>query len=835
MNLTDLNNKLSSINKVVDLDNIKNTIKSAADFSAAINISDFSSILPGESINGIKSLSDTIEVKNTISNFPLPQIVTLTAEMPGLRDKMVKELTDAEKEILGQMGGPVFTNPVTGATVTPKTLNAELINGVKKANILSSAPASIQSNINNITGGLPDFNNIMKDIIPLDLKGVAKEALSKVANVESLAKQFDVNLTKDLINKVDLPLQLEQVASGGVGGLASAFNGDIKNIIKKADTALGAAIKIDNISGLGLLQDTKLSVLNHIEETVNNVAGKILNPLEKINVITNIKLQNYNGAINQIQRIASKKSKLTNIADATQDVLGISQSALQDIIQLQTTDISSNLVRDDVASSNQTSTSYISQIGKHAAAWGGKSTTISTSRAANQADGDYAFSRVITLEELVAEFNSVKREITEIVVHWTEHFLDQPHAGAREVHEIANNLNLDGCNYHYIIKKNGNLERGRPVEIEGQHTDGHDKFSIAIAFIGGMNCYSTQDPTTFEYGPESLTPIQYETFNYILTAFYKIWPGGQAFGHSEIDPDVFQDPGFSVEDYVKNKFSKINCIIPSDGSKSPDDLVSAPPVIQGDDGYNDIEIDEYQKAAFPPPNVNKKDQPPAPPIAKALDAANGYDHIPLYGNPIDAFSSMKNDAANQILSEIEQQKIEEVEDALDNSGKIKSNTSLTSIVLSAEEQAELDTYLSTGIILSDNQTAVLENASSFTFDDLTQDDTIEQIRRSSPLATVRKIANTDVFSLDDEPTISPIDDLLDHITENNPVPSGGGFIKAKYFQDASTGEVFHSSVNKQAAINFKNLDGLDIKTAMLKATHLLRFNVNTEKWEKYTK
>jgi hypothetical protein len=26
-----------------------------------------------------------------------------------------------------------------------------------------------------------------------------------------------------------------------------------------------------------------------------------------------------------------------------------------------------------------------------------------------------------------------------------------------------------------------------------------------------------------------------------------------------------------------------------------------------------------------------------------------------------------------------------------------------------------------------------------------------------------------------------------------------------------------------------------MKSALLKATHLLRFNVNTEKWEKYTK
>ena len=46
MNITDLNNKLNSINKVVDYKKLKNTLADAADLSKTLTSHDFASILP---------------------------------------------------------------------------------------------------------------------------------------------------------------------------------------------------------------------------------------------------------------------------------------------------------------------------------------------------------------------------------------------------------------------------------------------------------------------------------------------------------------------------------------------------------------------------------------------------------------------------------------------------------------------------------------------------------------------------------------------------------------------------------------------------------------------
>jgi len=773
MNLTDLNNKLSSINKVVDYKKLKNTLSDAADLSKSLTANDFASILPGASINGIKSLSDAIPVKDTIANFPLPQIVTLTPEMPGLRDKMVKALTDDEKEILGQMGGPVFINPVTGATVTPKTLNTTLVNGVKKANILAASPASIQSNIKSITAELPDFDGIMKDLIPLDLQGIAQGALGSVANLESVAKELGADLTKSVTSLTDIPKQLKTIAKGGVGGLASVFIGDVDKALSNASSAFGSSIEIDNVSNLGLLQDAKLSVENHLEQSVNSVTGNLLNTSQKASVIQNLKLQKFDTAINEIQKIASLKTGLTNAADATQEALGISQDRLETLIQSQTCDLSSNISFNDVAASATAATSYISEIGNHAVSWNGANTAVSTNYAINITDGDYQFARVITLEELVAEFNSVKREVTEVVVHWTEHFLDQPHAGAREVHAIANDMNLEGCNYHYIIKKNGNIERGRPVEIPGQHAEDHDEFTIAVAFIGGMNSYSTQDPTTFEFGPESITPIQYESLDYLLKAFYTIWPGGQAFGHNEISPEWAHDPGFSVSDYVENKFNKVNAIIPSNGSVSPDVLVAEPPTTQGASAYNGFENEKVDAFAAPPKNAIEAVQEVLPDPPAPINANPNEDAAILRGDVADAHTAIKNEVQKQ---------------------------------LEFEKQLKMMAG------------------------DLEIDDAVEQVTAGVNNA----VQNTDVLALSSETLVGPAEKLLAKVkSEGSDV---FGRVKdtsssAKTFYQDLSGDVYIEETNKDLLDNLKTLEpGLSSIERTLKATDLRKYSSATDSW-----
>lgn len=191
--------------------------------------------------------------------------------------------------------------------------------------------------------------------------------------------------------------------------------------------------------------------------------------------------------------------------------------------------------------------------------------------AANQWNGSTTsndvFSVVHTTEELQFEFANANREITEVVVHWTESFKDQ-HLTASDIHSYSPN----GIPYHYIIRRDGILERGRPLSVTSDHIANHSDYSIAIAFVGGINANSgTPDFEAF-LSSDSLTIAQHKTFQQFLKSGFAIWSGLQVWGHSEIDETV-QDPGFPVESYIETKFNRTNLTSP-EKSYSRAELVS---------------------------------------------------------------------------------------------------------------------------------------------------------------------------------------------------------------------------------------------------------------------
>ena len=52
---------------------------------------------------------------------------------------------------------------------------------------------------------------------------------------------------------------------------------------------------------------------------------------------------------------------------------------------------------------------------------------------------------------------------------------------------------------------------------------------------------------------------QWRTFRKFMACFYSVLPGGQAFGHSDINLNAV-DPGFDVVKYVENIFNKRNTL-----------------------------------------------------------------------------------------------------------------------------------------------------------------------------------------------------------------------------------------------------------------------------------
>lgn len=57
--------------------------------------------------------------------------------------------------------------------------------------------------------------------------------------------------------------------------------------------------------------------------------------------------------------------------------------------------------------------------------------------------------------------------------------------GAAEIRDWHNQRGWRDIGYHYVIRRNGTREDGRPVEQVGAHVKGHNGDSIGVCLVGG--------------------------------------------------------------------------------------------------------------------------------------------------------------------------------------------------------------------------------------------------------------------------------------------------------------------------------------------------------------
>ena len=83
--------------------------------------------------------------------------------------------------------------------------------------------------------------------------------------------------------------------------------------------------------------------------------------------------------------------------------------------------------------------------------------------------------------------NLSKRNSTEkIVIHHTGSVTDVDFSAAK-IHEFHKSNGWAGIGYHFVIRKDGTIERGRPIWAVGSHAQGHNSNSIGIHLCGDFN------------------------------------------------------------------------------------------------------------------------------------------------------------------------------------------------------------------------------------------------------------------------------------------------------------------------------------------------------------
>lgn len=131
------------------------------------------------------------------------------------------------------------------------------------------------------------------------------------------------------------------------------------------------------------------------------------------------------------------------------------------------------------------------------------------------------------------------REIKEIILHCSA----TPAGREHDVLDITRwhlKRGFNGVGYHYVIKLDGSVQIGRPLEEVGAHCSGHNMNSIGICYIGGLS----RDGKRVE---DTRTPEQKAALELLLRQLHREYPKATLHGHREFAPKSC--PCFNVREY----------------------------------------------------------------------------------------------------------------------------------------------------------------------------------------------------------------------------------------------------------------------------------------------
>lgn len=98
------------------------------------------------------------------------------------------------------------------------------------------------------------------------------------------------------------------------------------------------------------------------------------------------------------------------------------------------------------------------------------------------------------------------RTITLIIVHCTATKQGQ-HFTTADVDRWHRAKGWKGIGYHYLVLLDGTIQQGRPEDMIGSHCLNHNKYSIGVCYVGGLDANGHPKDTRTEAQKQSLRTL----------------------------------------------------------------------------------------------------------------------------------------------------------------------------------------------------------------------------------------------------------------------------------------------------------------------------------------
>lgn len=427
---------------------------------------------------------------------------------------------------------------------------------------IDAGVAKVNAKIDAVTG---EIESGIKDALQIDkIDGFIQTTKDTVLNdtgIQGYKEEF-----QSLKNELD-----------SLKDMQSVVETDVANVKGAIDEATGAVDQFNSSfdtrtnSGLpGVLQDLAEGISGTVDAFISNlVPGGIISSEQERRQI----LEQFTSGDSRLKKEAVKAltQKSENVSDRMKGILATDEgtsSSLEMQVQMIEKAKEQGVPEQEIARAQQEISTIDQKMQGLDTTIGGtvvidaslyeEGQPVMTDKWDGRNSPDDAFTYVSSVEELDAEFTNVNRDVTEVVVHATDTHTNKD-IGSIEINNVQIDLGHDGIGYHYVIRRDGRLQRGRPVNVQGDHApvNGHDKFSIGIALVGGINVSTGEDNPTDYRSSQAFTREQFTTLEKFLNGYYRRFPGGQVFGHNDLDVNEI-DPYFDVVDYVESVFRKQN-------------------------------------------------------------------------------------------------------------------------------------------------------------------------------------------------------------------------------------------------------------------------------------
>lgn len=141
------------------------------------------------------------------------------------------------------------------------------------------------------------------------------------------------------------------------------------------------------------------------------------------------------------------------------------------------------------------------------------------------------------------------RDINLIIIHCaaTPPEMD---IGAHEIDQWHKERGWSGIGYHYVLRRGGQIEKGRTESQVGIHASGYNKNSIGVCLVGGSKRVRDKSGKVVLAPQNNFTDLQWQTLEKIIIDLLKKYPNATVIGHRDVA--IKDCPTFSVRDWLEN-------------------------------------------------------------------------------------------------------------------------------------------------------------------------------------------------------------------------------------------------------------------------------------------